>query len=194
MNDLPSSKRYDVIIIGAGHNGLVSATYLAKAGLHVLVVELREELGGSAGSMEVFDGYEVNIGAVDAGLFMPQVARDLELESYDLRWLEAPAVMNLLIPGGSALTLWRDVERATKEIAIHSQRDAERYPSFLRTMAKFTDVLQGMLLAAPPSLPEIHGRELLPWLGTALKVKTLGKQDMMEFLPRAAHAGDGLVG
>ena len=105
MNDLPSSKQFDVVIIGAGHNGLVAAAYLAKAGLHVLVVERREELGGSAGTAEIFDGYEVNVGAVDAGLFMPRVALDLDLESHDLRWLEAPAVVNLLRPDGSALTI-----------------------------------------------------------------------------------------
>ena len=182
MNDLHSSKQFDVVIIGAGHNGLVAAAYLAKAGLHVLVVERRDELGGSAGTAEIFDGYKVNVGAVDAGLFMPKVARDLDLESHDLRWLEAPAVVNLLRPDGSALTIWRDLEKTTREIAHHSERDAVKYPAFLRVLAKFTDVLQGMLLAAPPSLPQLQAGELLPWLGTALKVKTLGKQDMMEFL------------
>lgn len=182
MNDLPSSKQYDVVIIGAGHNGLVAAAYLAKEGYHVLVVERREEIGGSAGSAEIFDGYEVNVGAVDVGLFMPKIARDLELESHDLHWLEAPAVVNLLRPDGSAMTLWRDVEKTTQEIALHSERDAGKYPAFLRTLAKFTDVLEGMMLAAAPSLPQLQAGELLPWLGTALKVKTLGKQDMMEFL------------
>lgn len=182
MNDFSVSKQYDAIIIGAGHNGLVAAAYLAKEGFRVLVVEWREEIGGSAGSAEIFDGCEVDIGAVDAGLFLPQITRDLDLESHGLRWLEAPAVVNLLHLDGAAMTFWREVERTSREIAHHSERDAGKYPAFLGAAAKFTDILEGMMLAPPPSLPQLQVGELPPWLGTALKVKTLGKQDMMEFM------------
>lgn len=182
MNEQPASKQYDAIIVGAGHNGLVSAAYLAKAGYRVLVVERRDEVGGTAGRTQIFPGYKLDIGAVDGGLFLPQVVHDLRLENHGLRWLENPAVVNLLQADGRSLTLWRDGGRAAQEIAAYSERDAQRYPAFLMMVAKFSAVLERMMEAAPPSLPDLQVGELMPWLSTALKVRALGERDMMEFM------------
>lgn len=182
MSNLPPSKNYDVIVVGAGHNGLVAAAYLAKAGLHVLVVEQRETVGGAAGTSDIFPGYQVDVGATDAGLFTPEIIRDLNLESRGLRWLESPAVVTVLQADGHPLTVWRDPVRTAAEIAPRSKTDAERYPSFLGKMTRFTDVLQRMLTLAAPSLPDLEVGELLPWLGSALRLKSLGDRDMMELL------------
>jgi phytoene dehydrogenase-like protein len=110
------------------------------------------------------------------------VVRDLGLENQGLRWLESPAVVNLLQLDGSGLTLWREVGKAAEEIAAHSKSDAEKYPDFLQSVGKYSGVLKRMMLAAPPLLPQLQAGELLPWLSTVLKVRTLGDREMMEFL------------
>ncbi len=190
----PASNAYDIVIVGAGHNGLTAAAYLAKASLKVLVLERREMVGGTASTEEVFPGFQVDTGATDAGLFMPPIAEDLKLESHGLRWIEPPALVFAPQPDGRALTLWRDPERSVHEIARFSQNDARRYPEFLRMVARFAGVLGGMLALTPPALPELRTSELLPWLRTALKVKFLGDSDMMDFLRILPMPLDDLLG
>jgi phytoene dehydrogenase-like protein len=176
------NKRYDVLVIGAGHNGLVTAAYLAKAGLRACVVERRQLLGGAAATEAVFPGFKVNTGAVDAGSFLPRVVTDLALEQHGLRFIQGPAVVFAPQPDGSALTLWRDRERTRRELARRSPSDAERYPHYVTQVVRFASLLGSMLTLVPPALPEVHPGELLPWLRPALQLKRLGGQDMMEFL------------
>ena len=173
---------FDAIIIGGGHNGLVCAAYLAKAGKRVLVLERRPVLGGAAAGEEVFPGFKVDTGASDAGLFNPRIIKDLNLENHGLRWLENPAVLfapQLEAPG---LTLWRDPERTREEISRLSEKDAARYPEFIRQVSRFATILSRMLTLTPPSLPQWELKELLPWARVALKLKSLGKREMMEFI------------
>lgn len=173
---------YDAIVIGAGHNGLVCAGYLAKAGKKVLVLERRSVVGGAAATEEIFPGYQVNTGAIDAGLFSPQIAQDLNLEANGLRWLESPAIVNAPQLNGRYLTLWRDPVRSQAEIAKLSSKDAEKYPEFIRVASRFASLLEEMMRVTPPSLPKTQISELLPWARTAIKLKGLGKNEMMEFL------------
>jgi phytoene dehydrogenase-like protein len=182
MTNSPANKSYDVIVIGAGHNGLVTAAYLAKAGKQVLVIERRQSVGGAASTEEVFPGYSANTGAADAGLFLPRIVTDLNLESHGLLWIENPALVFAPQPDGRSLTLWRDPERNVAEIAGFSKADADRYPAFLRLVSRLADVLGLMLTVSPPSLPQVQVGELLPWLRSALKLKSLGNHEMMEFL------------
>ncbi len=182
MLNLPTNTHYDVIVIGAGHNGLVTAASLAKAGQRVLVLERRQTIGGAAGSEAVFPGYRVDSGARDAGLFLPEIAAELNLEARGLRWLESPALVYAPLADGSSLTLWRDPQRSVAEISKFSKTDAERYPEFLRLLSRFAKVLKRMLTLTPPSLPDLHPGELLPWAPAALNLKALGDQDMMEFM------------
>ncbi|HSF81984.1 MAG TPA: NAD(P)/FAD-dependent oxidoreductase [Anaerolineales bacterium] len=175
-------KEFDVIIIGGGHNGLVCAAYLAKAGKRVLVLERRDVLGGAAATEEIFPGFMVNTGAADAGLFLSNITMDLNLENHGLRWLENPAVVYALHPEEPGLTLWRELERTQAEITRFSVKDGVRYPQFIRQVTRFAGILEGMLALSPPSIPEYQIGELLPWARTALKIKSLGKAEMMEFL------------
>jgi phytoene dehydrogenase-like protein len=185
---------YDAVIIGAGHNGLVTAAYLARAGLKVLVLERRQNIGGAAATQEIFPGgpagWQVNTGAVDAGLFLPEIVTDLRLENEGLQFIESPALA--FSPGAhggpspragdGGLTLWRDPQKAQAEIARFSQADAEKYPAFLRQVSQMAAILRSIMTLTPPAIPDYRYAELLPWLRVALQAKRLGDREMMAFV------------
>ncbi|MDZ7343080.1 MAG: NAD(P)/FAD-dependent oxidoreductase [candidate division KSB1 bacterium] len=173
---------YDAIIIGAGHNGLVTAALLAKAGRRVLVLERRETLGGAAATEEIFPGFKYNTGAHDAGLFRPEIIKALDLKKFGLELIESPVAVFAPQPHGTALRLWRDQKRNLSEIARFSQTDAEKFPAFLRLVDTFTEVLHRIMLLTPPSVMHNSFDELLAWARAGLKLRSLGKREMMEFL------------
>ncbi len=173
---------YDAIIIGAGHNGLVTAAFLAKAGKKILVLEGREVLGGAAATEEIFPGFKFNTGAHDAGLFLPEISKKLELQRYGLEFIESPAAVCALQPDGPALTLWRDIKKSQEEIAHFSKTDAVKFPQFCQHVARLTIVLAGIRTSTPPHVKSINLNDLLPWLKSGLQLKRLGKQDMMAFM------------
>jgi len=176
------TQQFDAIVIGAGHNGLVAAAYLAKAGLKVCLLERRQVLGGVAGSEPVFPGFRVDTGTFDAGLFLPEIVSDLHLEDHGLRFIAGPAVIHALQPGGRSLTLWRNPQRAAQEIARLSPADAIQYPPYLAWLDRMGAVLRQVLRLAPPQIPNPTPRDLLPWLPVALKARRLGRRDLMEFV------------
>ena len=184
------STNYDVIIIGAGHNGLVSAAILAKAGYSVLVLEQRDVLGGAAATEETFPGFCFNTGADDAALFLDEIDRELFLKMHGLEFRESPAAVFAPQTGGSAFTLWQDEARTVQELEQLSKNDATRYPAFARQVNQIGRVLQEMFLRTPPNLTERKAGELLSWARVGLHVKRLGNKEMMEFmrlLPMAVH-------
>ena len=173
---------YDAIIIGGGHNGLVAAAYLARARWKVLLLERREVLGGAAATEEVFPGFNVNTGACDSGLFLPEIVSDLRLKKYGLQFLHSPVIVHAPQAGGGGLTLWRDPVQAAAEIARFSPADAARYPVFLGWMRRVLNVLREALNHTPPAIPDLGAGEIFPWLRTALKARRLGKKDFMELM------------
>jgi phytoene dehydrogenase-like protein len=173
---------YDAIIIGAGHNGLVTAAYLAKAGRRVLVLERRETLGGAAATEEIFPSFKFNTGTHDAGLFRQELIDDLGLKKHGLELIESPVAAFAPQPDGTSLTLWREQEKNIAEIAKFSQADAEKFPAFMRLVSKLTEVLNGIMLLTPPSVTQNTLDELLAWAKAGLKLKRAGKHEMMEFL------------
>jgi phytoene dehydrogenase-like protein len=177
------SDKFDAVIIGAGHNGLVTAAYLARAGLKVLVLERRAVIGGAAATEEVVEGYHFNTGAHNAGLFRPEIVADLELESYGLTLLESPVVAFAPQPDGNALTIWQEVEKTVEEISHWSPNDARHYPAFVHNVRNFAKVLDGMMTITPPNIAkEVRTGEVFPWLSTALQARRLGRREMMAFL------------
>ena len=122
--------RRDAVIVGAGHNALVTAALLARAGRKVLVLERRGAVGGAAATEEIFPGCRVNVGAQDAGLFRPEIVSGLGLDAHGLEWVHPPAVATSLLGGGEALTLWRDGARTRDEIARHSRTDVACFPEW----------------------------------------------------------------
>jgi len=175
-------RKYEAIVIGAGHNGLVTAAYLAKAGYRTLVVERRPLLGGAAASEEIFPGFKVDTGSFDAGLFRPEILADLNLVNKDLEFIESPAIAFAPQPDSRSLTIWEDRARTQKELARFSQQDAHRYPDFLQLLEKMASLVASTMTLTPPTIPEYRFAELIPWLKVALKLKRFGKQEMMEFL------------
>src|SRR5258708_23714881 len=111
----------DIVIIGGGHNGLVTAFYLAKTGFKPLVLERRNQVGGAAITLEFHPGFRSSVLAHSAGPLRPEVIRDMQLEKHGLRLITPEVSVTALSPDGRALILYRDIERAAQEIAKFSE-------------------------------------------------------------------------
>jgi phytoene dehydrogenase-like protein len=173
--------QYDVIIIGAGHNGLVTAAYLAKAGRRVLVLEKRDILGGAAVSEEIFPGFKVSTVADGAGYLSARVRRELKMDS-QVETVPSEVVAFCPQPDGSQLTIWRDTERTVEEIARFSKADAEVYPKFVKLMSRIADVVGGVMEMTPPDLPAVSLRDVLNGAGLLGPVRRLGRKRITELL------------
>ena len=137
-----TNARYDVILIGAGHNGLVCATYLAKAGLKVLVLERRGVVGGAAVTEEFHPGFRNSVAAYTVSLLQPKVIRDLDLEAHGLRIVMRKLNNFLPLPDGRHLKT--GAGQTQSEVAKFSKRDAERLPEYERRLDAIADVLPDM--------------------------------------------------
>ncbi|VTS08274.1 phytoene desaturase family protein [Tuwongella immobilis] len=144
------AKRYDAIIIGAGHNGLVTAAYLARAGYRVLVLERREVLGGCAVTEEVWPGYRVSTAAYVNSLFRPEIIRDLELKRFGFQMLPRNPSSFTPFPDGRYLMMGPDAELNRREVGKFSARDAERLPEYEAMLTRVADFLEPLLVETPP--------------------------------------------
>jgi phytoene dehydrogenase-like protein len=174
---------YDVIIIGAGHNGLVTAGYLAKAGRRVLVLERRDRVGGAAVTEEVFPGFRFSTCADGSGYLCKEVRRDLKP---DVEIFAVDPVAVSPQPDGSRLCFWRDTAKTAAEIARFSRNDAERYPEFVELVGKIAAVVGGLARVEPPALPNVGLRDLLHLRPLAGPVRALGRKhvnDLLRVLP-----------
>src|SRR5918997_7201516 len=143
---------YDVIIIGAGHNGLTCAAYLGQAGYKVKVVERRPVVGGAAVTEEFHPGFRNSVAAYTVSLLNPKVIRDLDLHAHGLTIVERRALNFLPTPEGDYLLAGEG--RTQSEIAKFSARDAQRYGAFSREIGTIADVLRELVLRAPPNLTD----------------------------------------
>lgn len=145
----PSKTSYDAVIIGGGHNGLVCAAYLARAGKKVLVLERRHVLGGAAVSEEIHPGYTFSVCSYVVSLLRPHIIRELELAKYGLSIipLECAYTPELDGPG---MCRWSDWEKTRREISRYSVRDAEIYPEFGPAMAQLGRFVKPIIEMTPP--------------------------------------------
>jgi len=176
---MPNSR---TIIIGAGHNGLVTAFYLARAGLKPLVLERRAQVGGAAVTEEFHPGFRVSTLAHSAGPIRPDILRDMELEKHGLKLIVPEVAVTSFSPDGRALTLYRDLERSVESIAAFSKRDAERYREFAATLAKLSKVIAKVLALTPPEIENPATQDLLSLLQVGRSVRGLGKKDTYNLL------------
>jgi phytoene dehydrogenase-like protein len=174
--------KYDAIIIGGGHNGLVTAAFLAKSRRHVLVLEQRAALGGAAATEEILPGFRVNTGAQDAGMFLPEIVEKLELTNYGLEFIESPAMVFAPQLDGSTFTLWRDPARNQREIQRLSESDAENFGEFQKSHRRHLKVISSLLPLTPPDLKGGSVSDLLQWLRPGLKYKQSTRRELMELL------------
>lgn len=163
-----SAATYDAILIGAGHNGLVTACYLARAGLKVLMLERRPLVGGACVTEEVFPGYKVSTAAYVQSLFRKEILRDLRLHSYGFEVLERDPSSFTPFPDGRSLLLGPDADLTRREIAKFSARDAERYPAYEAMLERVASVIEPTLGEAPPDA-------VRPGLADAWKLLRLGR-------------------
>ena len=127
------SARYDAVIVGGGHNGLVSAAYLGKAGLRTLVVERRDRVGGAVDTSELAPGARVPTLAHTVGRLRPSVVRDLDLKAHGLSFLSPIVRVFAPSPDGSAVTLFGDVGATVEGLERRSTKDAQAYPGWALT-------------------------------------------------------------
>jgi phytoene dehydrogenase-like protein len=153
----PSSD-YDVIVVGGGHNGLVSACYLAKAGKRVLVLERRDIIGGAVCTEEVIPGYRIDVGSsAHIMIHLTPVVQDLQLEKHGLEYLDMDPFAFYPLPDQSgAIAFYRDVEKTCASIARISERDAEAYRQFLAFWGPINEVVFDVFLN-PPSVTRLFG-------------------------------------
>lgn len=146
---------YDAIVIGAGHNGLITAGYLARAGKKVLVVEARNVVGGACTSEELIPGATWSSCAFIASLLRPEIIADLELERYGLEMYQTEANEVSIFPDGSHLFVWKDMDKTLKEIEKFSKRDAAAFLEFGLRVKKFASILTPFLLSPAPSRSQV---------------------------------------
>jgi len=141
-------------VIGGGHNGLVTAAYLAKAGKSVCVLEQRHVLGGCAATEELWPGYKVSTAAYVVSLLLPEVIRDLRLKHYGLTILPRNPSSYTPLPDGRSLLMGPDREKTREEIAKFSSKDAEAFPKYGAFLEHVAEVLEPALAkSAPDALP-----------------------------------------
>jgi phytoene dehydrogenase-like protein len=180
---------YDAIIIGGGHNGLVSAAYLARAGLRTLVLEKRHVLGGAAVTEELFPGFRFSVFSYVVSLLRPEIIRDLNLPKHGLDILPLDGTFTPLQPGrgpkaGGGDYLWRvnDHGRTIRELRRWSAMDAEAYEEYGQLMVEMARFIKPILSITPPDLTSLDPRPLLPLAGLARRFQQLPQRQQAVFV------------
>ena len=155
-----TTRRYDAIVIGGGHNGLVAAAYLARAGKSVLVLERRHLVGGAAVTEEIFPGYKFSVFSYVVSLLRPEIIRDLDLPGHGLQVLPLESTLTPL-PNGDYLASWADHDATRRELMRHSPVDAEAYDEFGRLMHHMAMAVRPILGMIPPDPTSLSPKELL---------------------------------
>ncbi len=183
---------YDAVIVGAGHNGLVCACYLAKAGLKVRMLERRSVVGGAAATGEFHPGFRNSVAAYTVSLLQPKIIRDLNLAGHGLRIVERPLSNFLPLAERGYLKVGGGAEATQREVAKFSARDAQRLPAYWAMVERVADVLRDLILRTPPN---VGGgvADALAALKLGMRLRRLdmeARRDLLDFF--AKSAGDML--
>ena len=170
---MAASARYDAIVIGGGHNGLVHAAYLARAGKKVLVLERRPRVGGAAVTEEVFPGFKFSMFSYVVSLLRPEIIRDLDLPRHRLHILPLESTLTPM-ENGDYLAAWADHDETRRELCRHSPRDAEAYDLYGRLMHHMAQAVKPILGMVPPDPTSLSPRDLLALLRLGRHFRGLG--------------------
>ena len=181
--------QYDAIIIGAGHNGLVTACYLARAGKKVLVLERRHVVGGACVTEETFPGFKVSTAAYVNSLFRQEIIKELGLHQHGFELLERMPSSFSPFLDGRYLLMGGDAELTHREISKFSTKDAAAYPKYEAMLARVADVLEPTLIQKPPNLlrPRIRDLWRLFKLGWAFRAMGTRMSEAVEVLTGPAR-------
>src|SRR5215472_15897889 len=179
----------DVVIIGAGHNGLITAFYLARAGYKPLVLERRPQAGGCAITEEFHPGFRCSQLAHATGALRPEVVADMNLARHGLKAYTPDVRVLSLSPDGNHLALYSDTGRTQQEIAQYSTKEAANYSELQKTLANIAAVLDQLLHMTPPDIDAPASGNVLDLLKTGRKIRGLDEKDfyrLFRWMPMAA--------
>ncbi len=182
MEDKKMKGHKDVIVIGGGVNGLVTAAYLAKAGRKTLLFEKKEMVGGIAVSESFFPGYTFSSLVDGAGHLSPAVVTDLKLNQHGLETVSVDPVVYSLQPNGENLLISQDVKATAIEIANFSEADADAYPNFIELLNKIAAVIEALLHITPPDAPEVGWGDLKSLFPMLKPLRKIGRKDFAQVL------------
>src|SRR5438094_2033439 len=167
---------YDAIVIGGGHNGLVNAAYLARAGKKVLVLERRHVLGGATVTEEVFPGFKFSVCSYVVSLLRPEIIRELDLARHGMEILPLDGTFTPM-PNGDYLWRVNDHAKTRREIARHSRLDAEAYDEYGKAMLEMGRFVKPILAMTAPDPTSLALRGLRDLLSIARRFRQLPAED-----------------
>ena len=171
--------KYDAIIIGGGHNGLVTAAYLARAGRKVLVLERRDTVGGCAVTEEVWPGYRVSTGAYLVSLLQERIVRELELGRFGYHVDAKDPAFFSAFPDRRYLLMWQDRNKTLAELAKFSRHDAEVYAAYEDQLERISRVVEDLLMVTPPQFPPHGVLDFVDYLKLAGRLRGLAGKDIV---------------
>jgi phytoene dehydrogenase-like protein len=173
------AQTFDAIIVGGGHNGLVTAAYLARAGRKVVVLEARDLVGGCAVTEEIWPGYRVSTASYLASLMQEKVVRDLELARFGYVVDAKDPAFFSPFPDGRHFFMWQDRNRTLAEIAKFSARDAAAYPKYEDHLERLAQVVESLLLTTPPNFPPSGMGDYIEYLKLAGRFRGLSSSEIV---------------
>src|SRR5579862_6760053 len=176
-----ATNRYDAIVVGAGHNGLVNACYLARAGLKVVVLERNPYIGGAAVSRSLYDGFTYSNCSYVCSLLRTEIIRELQLPAHGLQIIPYEGGCTMMRNGGH-LALYDNHDALRREIARHSKRDAEAYERYLRDMLRQCRFIKPLLMREPPDPTSFKPRDIRELLYLGRRFHGLGEERMYDTL------------